>query len=269
MDPIGGLAVLTISQVGRRFPGGIEALRDVSLTLSHGDFLALLGPSGCGKSTLLRLIAGLDQPDSGSLRWDDGRPPAPGSIGYVFQDATLIPWASAAENVYLPLRLRGIPRNQAQADVQAALAKVGLAGFEAARPRQLSGGMRMRVSIARALVTRPSVLLMDEPFAALDEFTRNRLQIDLLALWRDVGCMIVFVTHSIYEAAFLARRIVLMTPRPGRIDQEIPSPLDHGPETRLDPAYAALVARITRAMEQALGGGIQGGGTQGSTAGNP
>jgi len=244
--------VLTISQVGRRFPGGIEALRDVSLTLASGDFLALLGPSGCGKSTLLRLIAGLDQPDTGTVRWDDGQPPEPGSIGYVFQDATLLPWATAAENVYLPLRLRGITREQAAADVWAALTKVGLQGFETARPRQLSGGMRMRVSIARALVTRPSVLLMDEPFAALDEFTRNKLQIDLLALWRDIGCLIVFVTHSIYEAAFLARRIVLMTPRPGRIDQEMQSPLVHGPDTRLDPAYAALVARITRAMEQAL-----------------
>jgi NitT/TauT family transport system ATP-binding protein len=244
--------VLRIRDVGRRFPTGTEALRDVSLDIAAGDFIALLGPSGCGKSTLLRLIAGLDRPDGGTLDWDDGKKPKPGDIGFVFQDATLLPWASAEENVYLPLRLRGVAWADATADVRAALARVGLAGFEHQRPRQLSGGMRMRVSIARALVTRPRVLLMDEPFAALDEFTRHRLQADLLDVWRDVGCTVVFVTHSIYEAAFLARRIVLMTPRPGRIGREMASPLTVGPETRLDPAYAALVASVSRAMEQAL-----------------
>lgn len=243
--------MLTVSNVGRRFPGGIEALRDASLRLAETDFVVLLGPSGCGKSTLLRLIAGLDQPDSGTLRWDD-RPPAPGDIGYVFQDATLLPWATAEDNVFLPLRLRGIARETAMPDVQAALHRVGLTGFEHAHPRQLSGGMRMRVSIARALVTKPRLLLMDEPFAALDEFTRHKLQADLLEVWRQAGCTVVFVTHSIYEAAFLARRIVLMTPRPGRIAREIASTLTQGPETRLDPAYAALVADITHAMAAAL-----------------
>jgi NitT/TauT family transport system ATP-binding protein len=137
-------------------------------------------------------------------------------------------------------------------ELREALHRVGLHGFEAARPRQLSGGMRMRVSIARALVTRPRLLLMDEPFAALDEFTRHKLQEDLLSLWQELGCTVVFVTHSIYEAAFLARRIVLMTPRPGRIDHELASPLHPGPEARLDPAYATLVARITRDMQRAL-----------------
>jgi NitT/TauT family transport system ATP-binding protein len=243
--------MLSVSHVGRRFPGGIEALRDASLRLSETDFVALLGPSGCGKSTMLRLIAGLDQPDSGRLEWDGG-PPAPGDIGYVFQDATLLPWATAEDNAFLPLRLRGLSRDVAMPRVQAALHRVGLSGFEKARPRQLSGGMRMRVSIARALVTRPRLLLMDEPFAALDEFTRHKLQADLLGVWRDAGCTVVFVTHSIYEAAFLARRIVLMTPRPGRIDREIASGLIHGPDTRLDPAYAALVAEIARGMEDAL-----------------
>jgi NitT/TauT family transport system ATP-binding protein len=244
--------VLTVSHVGRRFPRGVEALRDVSLRLAETDFVALLGPSGCGKSTLLRLIAGLDQPDSGELTWDD-RPPAPGDIGFVFQDATLLPWATAEDNVFLPLRLRGMSRDQAMADVHAALRGVGHAGFEKSRPRQLSGGMRMRVSIARALVTKPRLLLMDEPFAALDEFTRHRLQADLLEVWRNAACTVVFVTHSIYEAAFLARRIVLMTPRPGRIDHEIVSSLTPGPEARLDPAYAALVAATSRAMAEALG----------------
>jgi NitT/TauT family transport system ATP-binding protein len=243
--------VLTVSHVGRRFPGGIEALRDTSLRLSKADFVVLLGPSGCGKSTLLRLIAGLDQPDEGNLTWDGG-PPAPGDIGYVFQDATLLPWATAEDNVFLPLRLRGVSREAAMPQVHSVLRRVGLNGFERARPRQLSGGMRMRVSIARALVTRPRLLLMDEPFAALDEFTRHRLQEDLLEVWRLAGCTVVFVTHSIYEAAFLARRIVLMTPRPGRIDREIASTLTTGPETRLDPAYAALVAEITHGMEAAL-----------------
>ncbi|WP_428486516.1 ABC transporter ATP-binding protein [Rhodopila sp.] len=243
--------MLTVSHVGRRFPGGTEALRDTCLRLHEADFIVLLGPSGCGKSTLLRLIAGLDQPDDGRLDWDSG-PPAFGDIGYVFQDPTLLPWATAEDNVLLPLRLRGVTKRAAMPRVRDALARVGLAGFETMRPRQLSGGMRMRVSIARALVTQPRLLLMDEPFAALDEFTRHALQADLLAVWQSAGCTVVFVTHSIYEAAFLARRIVLMTPRPGRIDREIASALQAEPETRLDPAYAELVARITRSMAEAL-----------------
>jgi NitT/TauT family transport system ATP-binding protein len=243
--------VLSIESVGRQFPNGVEALRDASLTLAERDFVALLGPSGCGKSTLLRLIAGLDQPDSGRMRWTD-RAPGSGDIGYVFQDATLLPWATAEDNVFLPLRLRKVDRATALPEVHAALRRVGLAGFETARPRALSGGMRMRVSIARALVTRPRLLLMDEPFGALDEFTRHKLQADLLEVWREVGCTVVFVTHSIYEAAYLARRIVLMTPRPGRIDRELTSSLVLGPDTRLDPAYAALVRTITETMQAAL-----------------
>jgi NitT/TauT family transport system ATP-binding protein len=242
--------VLCICSVGRRF-GPVEALRDVSLVIADGDFVGLLGPSGCGKSTLLRLIAGLDHPDTGCLKWDADRQPTQGDIAFVFQDATLLPWASAADNVFLPLRLRGMARTQAMPLVHAALERVGLHGFADARPRQLSGGMRMRVSIARALVTRPRLLLMDEPFAALDEFTRHKLQEDLLSLWQELGCTVVFVTHSIYEAAFLARRIVLMTPRPGRIDREIASSLDPGADTRLDPAYAALVIHVTYEMQRA------------------
>ena len=244
--------MLTIDRIARRFPNGVEALRDITLSVSSGDFLALLGPSGCGKSTLLRIVAGLDSPDAGTLFWAEGHAPSPGEIGFVFQDPTLLPWASAEENVYLPLRLRGFTRERATPDVRAALARVGLAGFENARPRQLSGGMRMRVSIARTLVTRPRLLLMDEPFAALDEFTRHRLQEDLLGLWQEQQCTVVFVTHSIYEAVFLARRIVVMTRRPGRISREIASALAPEPQTRLDPAYAALVGDISRLMQELL-----------------
>jgi NitT/TauT family transport system ATP-binding protein len=244
--------MLALERLHRRFANGTEALREVSLRIAPGDFVSLVGPSGCGKSTLLRLIAGLDAPDDGRLIWDGKRAPAPGDIGFVFQEATLLPWASAEDNVWLPLRLRGQDRAAARPAVQAALARVGLDGFAAARPRELSGGMRMRVSIARALVSRPRLLLMDEPFAALDEFTRHRLQDDLLALWRELGCTVVFVTHSIYEACFLARRIVLMTPRPGRIATEIDAALPTSAEPRLSPAYAALVADVTHAMRTAL-----------------
>ncbi len=240
--------MLTVEHASRRFASGTQALSDVSLRIGPGDFVALLGPSGCGKSTLLRLIAGLDAPDSGRVRWDAG---APGSVGYVFQDATLLPWASAADNVRLPLRLRGEPAARSAPRVAAALARVGLADFGQARPRELSGGMRMRVSLARSLVAEPQLLLMDEPFAALDEFTRHALQEDLLALQAQAGCSVVFVTHSIYEAAFLAPRIVLMSPRPGRIVQEIRSELGPAQGRRLDPAYAALVAEITHATQRA------------------
>jgi NitT/TauT family transport system ATP-binding protein len=239
--------MLEIADVARRFPNGTTALDGISLTLNQGDFLALLGPSGCGKSTLLRLIAGLDAPDSGTLRWMGPCPP----IGYVFQDATLLPWATAEENVWLPLRLRGIPLAQARPAIAAALAQVGLSDFAQSRPRELSGGMRMRVSLARALVApddTPRLLLMDEPFAALDEFTRHRLQDDLLALWQRTGATIVFVTHSIYEAAFLARRIAVMTPRPGRLAGIIDSALDPAPQTRLTSGYTAFVAEITAAL---------------------
>ena len=245
--------MLTLARVGRRFPDGTIAVDSADLRIGAGDFLALLGPSGCGKTTLLRLIAGLDQPDSGALCWDDARP-GPGAIGYVFQDATLLPWATAAENVRLPLRLRGMPERAAAPLVSAALARVGLAGFESARPRALSGGMRMRVSIARALVSRPAVLLMDEPFAALDDFTRQALQADLLRLWAELACTVVFVTHSVFEAAFIARRVVLMTPRPGRILTEMPSPLPTGTGVRRsDPAYVGFVSQITDAMAAAMG----------------
>jgi NitT/TauT family transport system ATP-binding protein len=233
---------LTIAGLEKRFSGGIVALAGIDLVLAQGEFLVLLGPSGCGKSTLLRIIAGLEHPNAGTMTWHGGKP-APGEIGYVFQEATLMTWASAAQNVSLPLRLRGSP----DADLRARkmLAKVGLADFADARPKTLSGGMRMRVAIARALAAAPKLLLMDEPFAALDEFTRHRLQDELLALAAASGCTCVFVTHSLYEAAYMASRIVLMTPRPGRIAAGFAGAPS---QDRLDPAYTGRVAELTRAL---------------------
>ena len=239
------MSVLELCAVSRRFAGGLVALEGVSLAIAAGEFLVLLGPSGCGKSTLLRLIAGLDAPDGGSLRWP-ASPPAAGQIGYVFQDATLMPWATAAENVALPLRLRGDP--EAGARARTALAEVGLAEFADARPSTLSGGMRMRVSIARALVARPRLLLMDEPFAALDEFTRHRLQDELLRLTGSLRCTTIFVTHSLYEAAYLASRVVVMSPRPGRVAAEFRYDTPASPD-RLSAAYGARVADLTRALQ--------------------
>ena len=246
--------MLTLQGVSRRFPDGTEALRTVSLRVAVGDFIALLGPSGCGKSTLLRLLAGLDRPDDGAVDWDAG-PPAPGRIGFVFQDPVLLPWADAAENVRLPLRLRGTGRAESEPLVRAALEGVGLLGSGTARPGALSGGMRMRVSIARALVGRPDLLLMDEPFAALDEFTRHGLQERLADLAARSGCAVVFVTHSAYEAAFLARRILVMSPRPGRIVAEIAStlPPEPGRDRRGSPAYHALVDAVSAAALAARG----------------
>jgi NitT/TauT family transport system ATP-binding protein len=244
--------MLSIQSASKRFANGTIALEEITVKIDTGDFVALLGPSGCGKSTLLRLIAGLEQPSSGRIGWDEGQQPGPGDIGYVFQDATLLPWADAAENVYLPLRLRGYRRTDVAGRVSAALAQVGLAEFARTRPRALSGGMKMRVSIARALVSEPLVLLMDEPFAALDEFTRHRLQEDLRALWRQSGKTIVFVTHSIYEAAYLASRILVMSPRPGRIAADFRSNVSDAPNRRECSSYINLVHGITETIRKVM-----------------
>ena len=250
-----GEALVTLRGVGKRFASGTEALSGIDLSIGAGEFVSLLGPSGCGKSTLLRLVAGLAEPSGGRVDWMAGARPR---IGFVFQDATLMPWASALDNVRLPLRLAALPRAEQQALAAAALADVGLAGFERAYPRELSGGMRMRVSLARALVTRPELLLMDEPFAALDELTRNRLNDDLMALWsaRGRATTVVFVTHSVFESVYLSSRILVMSARPGRIAEElaIAAPAPRPPGFRTSAGYAAMCRAASEALERAMAG---------------
>jgi NitT/TauT family transport system ATP-binding protein len=223
------------------------------MDLARGDFLALLGPSGCGKSTLLRMIAGLIPASAGQISFPADAAARQG-IGFVFQEPTLMPWATAARNVALPLELGGMPRREAHARAVEMLARVELAGFENAYPRALSGGMKMRVSIARALVTKPRLLLMDEPFAALDEITRFRLNNDLLNLWRDERFTVVFVTHSVFESVFLAERIIVMAPRPGRIVQELRVPAEDRdmPEFRTSASYAAHCREVSHALAAAM-----------------
>ena len=238
--------------MGRRFLTGTVALDGLDLAVRAGEVLSLVGPSGCGKSTLLRLLAGLDRPSAGRIDWASGRP----EIGYVFQDATLMPWATAADNVFLPLRLRGTSRRDAAPRVAEALERVGLGHVAGHRPAELSGGMRMRVSIARALVVRPALLLMDEPFAALDEITRFRLNDDVAALAAEPGTTLVFVTHSVGESVFLSDRVVVMASRPGRAVAEVPVPgrLARTRDFRTTPAYAALCAETAAALRGAMGG---------------
>ncbi len=239
--------MIELSGVSKRFPNGIVALENINARVGQGEFVALLGPSGCGKSTLLRLIAGLEKPSEGKVVWQGGAP-EPGEIGFVFQDATLMPWLSAADNVFLPLRLRGMKKAATKPQVVAALDQVGLKDFAASKPAALSGGMKMRVSIARALVSAPKVLLMDEPFAALDEFTRHRLQEDLRRLWRAERMSIIFVTHSIYEAAYLATRVLVMSARPGRIAADIACNIGEVPERRIAPDYIAMVRQLSELL---------------------
>ncbi|RAI45877.1 ABC transporter ATP-binding protein [Rhodoplanes roseus] len=207
------------------FSNGVRALAPIDLTVNQGEFVTLLGPSGCGKSTLLKMVANLIEPTSGGLMWwgrdyghvgEDGK-----KLVFVFQDPTLMPWARVRGNVRLPLDLAGVPKSEGDARVDKALATVGLEKFDASYPRQLSGGMQMRASIARALVTEPNLLLMDEPFGALDEITRNKLDQDLLDLWFEKTLTVVFVTHSIYESVFLSTRVVVMAARPGRVLREV------------------------------------------------
>jgi len=234
------MTLLSLSGVTKRFPNGTEALRDLTFDIAPGEFVSLLGPSGCGKSTALRIAAGLLAPDSGTVTRDTSE------IGFVFQDPTLMPWADALANARLPLDLKGVPHSEANAAARAALARVGLAGFENAYPRELSGGMKMRVSLARAMAAKPKLLLLDEPFAALDEITRNALGDDLLRLWRETGFTILFVTHSVSESSYLSGRVLVMRPRPGRITADIALPADR--TNRLAPATIEAQRTIAAAL---------------------
>jgi NitT/TauT family transport system ATP-binding protein len=224
--PPGAAPLVTLDHVDKIFANGTRALQAVDLSIAAGEFVSLLGPSGCGKSTALRLIAGLTEPSRGTIAWQDAKAKQ-GGIGFVFQEPTLLPWATVFDNIHLPLRLAGESKGAAKPRIEEAIELVGLGGFAAAYPRELSGGMRMRVSIARALVTRPRLLLLDEPFAALDEITRFKLNDDLLALHARQGWTVVFVTHSTFESVFLSSRVVVMTPRPGRIAAELPIDLPY------------------------------------------
>jgi len=261
MPVTGARPVVSLRAISKVFANGTVALRDLSLEVQPGEFLGVLGPSGCGKTTALRIVAGLATASAGAISWpangagEAGLPP--GEIGFVFQEPTLMPWATVFGNVHLPLRLRGIGAAEARPRVMAALADVGLADVADAYPRELSGGMKMRVSIARALVTRPSLLLMDEPFAALDEITRQKLNDDVLRLWRQTGITIVFVTHSVFESAYLASRIVVMTARPGRVHASLPlaggGARDAG--YRTSEGYRAATERVSLALHEAMQAG--------------
>jgi len=242
--------IAALHAVERIYGNGVKAVGPLDLEIRDGEFVSLLGPSGCGKSTALRLIAGLLEPTAGAIVWPKEKP----RIGFVFQDPTLMPWANARDNVRLPLDLSHVPHNEANERADAALGRVGLSGFEAAYPRELSGGMKMRVSIARALAARPRLLLMDEPFAALDEMTRQELNDDLLGLWREDSLTIVFVTHSVYESTYLSTRTVVLTPRPGSVAAEIrlsrsPAP---DPSYRFTPEFGNEANRVTSALRHAM-----------------
>jgi NitT/TauT family transport system ATP-binding protein len=248
--------VVTLACVAKRFANGTLALDGFDIAVRGGEFVSLLGPSGCGKSTVLRLIAGLVEPSAGAIAWNAARRGTRGGrgVGFVFQEPTLMPWATALRNVTLPLELLGVDRAAAPKRAAEAIERVGLAAFRDAYPRELSGGMRMRVSIARALVTDPPLLLMDEPFAALDEIARFKLNDDLLALWRAGGHTIVFVTHSVFEAVYLSSRIVVMSARPGRVAAEIaidaPYPRDENFRTSAE--YAGFCRIASQALSRAI-----------------
>ena len=235
----------------------VTALKGVDLDVAAGEFMSLLGPSGCGKSTFLRVVADLIAPTSGSVRVLGVTPDAARlrrDIGFVFQDAALLPWRTALQNVELPLEVargRTQTNKAARATPRELLQLVGLSGSENAYPHELSVGMRQRVSIARALVTDPRILLMDEPFGALDEITRDRLNEELLRVWRELGMTVLFVTHSIYEAAFLAQRVLMLAANPGRVQEIVPVdlPPDRTLAIRETPEFVQLTAYLRRVLE--------------------
>jgi len=245
---------LALRGVRHVWPNGVEALAGLDLVLEEGSFTALVGPSGCGKSTTLRIAAGLLAPSSGEVV---RARTSPGSVAMVFQDPVLLPWADVLGNVALPLRLLGVPPGERERRALDALRLVGLDGVLHLHPDELSGGMRMRVSVARALATDPQLLLMDEPFGALDEITRFALDGELLRLWNARRLTVLFVTHSVYEAVFLAERVLVMSPRPGRIVAgiEVDEPHPRDRDFRASARFAALCGAVLEALEAAGGGG--------------
>jgi NitT/TauT family transport system ATP-binding protein len=234
----------------RSFASGAAVIDGLDLDVTEGSFVALLGPSGCGKSTLLRLLAGLDAPDAGKVTLSGGA--AGARVAFVFQDAHLLPWRSVIDNAALPLELAGVPRERRLAEARRALSDVGLAEAMVKLPHELSGGMRMRVSLARALVTQPDLLLLDEPFAALDEMTRQRLDDQLRALWRRLGMTVIFVTHSVDEAAYLAERAIVLSARPARIvdDHTLALPGERAVALRTQAAFASEARALRDALER-------------------
>ena len=257
--PMPAATLIEIERVSKVYANGTVALADVELSVAQGEFVSLLGPSGCGKSTLLRLIAGLGAPTAGRIVWplagkDLAHVPR-GELGFVFQEPTLLPWKTVRDNVFLPLKLAGMSRREAAERIAETLRMVGLENFAGAYPRELSGGMKMRVSIARALVTQPRVLLMDEPFAALDEITRFKLNDDLLRLWEAQRWTVVFVTHSVFESVYLSSRLVVMSARPGRVsaDLAIGAPYPRGEAFRTSTTYNEHCRRVSGELHRAMG----------------
>lgn len=251
--------IIALTDISKTFSNGTLALSRMSLDVEPGEFVSLLGPSGCGKSTVLRIIAGLGEPTTGRIDWPTATHDASArpdrDLGFVFQEPTLMPWASVYDNVRLPMRLKGLSKAESNERIAEALDMVGLTKFASAYPRELSGGMKMRVSIARALVMRPKVLLMDEPFAALDEITRNRLNDDLLRLWQDQHWTVIFVTHSVYESVYLSNRIVVMAARPGRVvdDMRVDAPYPRDDAFRTSTAYNEACRKASAALHAAMG----------------
>jgi NitT/TauT family transport system ATP-binding protein len=245
--------LLELRSVDKRYDNGTLALEGVNLAIGQHEFVSLLGPSGCGKSTALKMIAGLSPVTAGSIAWADMLGDHAKDISFVFQEPTLMPWTKVFDNVWLPLRLKGVSRDAAKPQIDAVLDKVGLAQFAQVYPRELSGGMKMRVSIARAMVTEPRLLLMDEPFAALDEMTRFKLNNDTLALWQAQQFTTIFVTHSVYESVYLSNRIIVMAARPGRIIADIPvdEPYPRTDSFRNTPRYAELCVKVSQALQKA------------------
>ncbi|WP_418162968.1 ABC transporter ATP-binding protein [Pantoea vagans] len=257
-SPVPAIEVLSAEKI---YSNGTRALLPVNLTINQGEFVTLLGPSGCGKSTLLKMIAGLVEPSDGKLvLWRrDSREKVQMPLSFVFQEATLMPWSNVQNNVRLPLDLAGVPRAEANTRVSEALELVGLGKFANVLPRELSGGMQMRVSIARGLVTRPKLLLMDEPFGALDEITRNKLDSDLLRLWREQGLTVMFVTHSIHEAVFLSQRVIMMAARPGRVveDIAITESFPRSEDFRVNPSFSRYARQLQDSLLQASQSGME------------